>query len=622
MKRKWTFTIEVVIGFSLVMAMMSLSRRGYAQSGATYYVATSGSDSNNGSKTSPWRTISHAGKVVAPGDTVHVLPGVYRESVFLDNSGTSSQRIRFISDTPWKAQVTGDGSGNPAIQIRKANYVDIVGFEVTNVNGYIGIETLASYSQIVGNLVHDVSGGCKQGRFGLGGAGINLVPPGHDVDVIGNVVHDVGDYLNPHGCEGTHGMYVENAPSPNAGGYSTRASNNILYRNESDGITSWHCATQMVLVNNLIFENGKMGILVAANDRGCLNDNSIINNNIVVHNGWHDFCTSTNPSQCPIGNHSGKGGIEEGGLTGRNNRYANNLSYQNLYNGAQDDAIHLSTGTQSNNIVGVDPQFVNYQPDGSGDYHLKPSSPAIDKGTSAVQAPSYDFDNQARPYGAGYDIGAYEWRPGNSSGALLSSAGLSSSSSSEALAPTREPKSGNEDLGKFEGLFVSANPPAQVSIRLQSGRLIAAALHEPGQPSYPLVAVSPTRFRLDGAPPDYMIEFNVSTNGVQGLTVERGKLPTLHLVPQKDLSRFEGLFVSANPPAKIRIQLESGKLIATALHEPGQPSYPLVAVSPTRFRLDGAPPDYMIEFNVSTNGVQSLTVERGKLPAVRLVPEH
>ena len=428
MKRNRTVAIEAVIGVSLVMATTGLSGCGYAQGGGTgvlastnvkentsngdpksYYLAMTGNDSNSGARTSPWRTIGHAGKVVAAGDSVHVLPGVYNESVSLDNSGTTSQRIRFISDTPWGAKVTGDGSGNPAIQIRKADYVDIVGFEVTNMNGYIGIEALASYSRIVGNLVHDVSGGCKLGRFRLGGAGINLVY-GHDVDVIGNVVHDIGDYLNPHGCETTHGIYVENAASPNVGGYSTRAWNNIIYRNESEGITSWHCATQMALVNNLVFENGKTGILVGANDRGCLNDNSVINNNIVVHNGWHDFCTFTDTSQCPIGNHSGKGGIQEGGSTGPNNKYSNNLSYQNLYIGVQDDAIHLSTGTQSNTILGINPQFVNYQPDGTGNYHLLASSPAVDKGTS-IATPPYDFENYPRPYGAGYDIGPYEWHP-------------------------------------------------------------------------------------------------------------------------------------------------------------------------------------------------------------------
>lgn len=428
MRRKRIAKMPPAIVFLLILTA-SLSGCGYANgnsgiassganqnaaatstTGTQYYVATTGSDSNSGSATNPWRTMSQAATMVAPGNTVHVMPGVYNESVYIKIGGTSSQRISFISDTPWGAKVTGDGTGNPAIQIRTADYVDVVGFEVTNVNGYIGIETLSSYSHIIGNLVHDVSGGCKLGQFSLGGAGINLIPPGHDVDVIGNVVHDIGDYLNPHGCETTQGIYVENAPSPNPGGYSTRVWNNIIFRSEADGISSWHCATQMVLVNNLAFENGQTGILVGANDPGCINDNSIINNNIVVHNGWHDFCTFTDTSQCPNGNHSGAGGINEGGSTGPNNKYWNNLSYQNLYNGVQNDNVHLSTGTQSGSIAGINPQFVNYQPDGSGNYHLQASSPAVDKGTS-TDAPPYDFDNYPRPYGAAYDIGPYEWHP-------------------------------------------------------------------------------------------------------------------------------------------------------------------------------------------------------------------
>ncbi len=397
---------------------------GYTQGGGTtaptpppgttsannYYVATAGDDGNDGSSTKPWRTIGHSATMVGPGDTVHVLPGVYNESVFLENGGTASDRVRFVSETSWAAKVTGDGTGNPAIQIRKADYVDIVGFEVTNVSGYVGIESLSSYSRITGNLVHDVSGGCKLGQFTLGGAGINLAFPGHDVDVIGNVVHDVGDYLNPHGCESTHGIYVENANSPDPNGYSTRAWNNLIYRNESDGITSWHCATHMLIVNNDAFENGKTGILVGAGDSGCTNDNTVVNNNILVHNGWHDFCTYTDPSQCPIGSHSGKGGIYETGNTGPNNRYWNNLSFENQYNGVQDDSIRLQTGAQQNSIAGVDPLFVNYQADGTGNYRLQATSPAIDKGMN-VNAPPYDFYNYARPYGAGYDIGAYEWHP-------------------------------------------------------------------------------------------------------------------------------------------------------------------------------------------------------------------
>ena len=50
----------------------------------TYYVAMNGSDLNDGSAGSPWKTISHAVRSyqqtgLNPGDEVIVRPGTYRE---------------------------------------------------------------------------------------------------------------------------------------------------------------------------------------------------------------------------------------------------------------------------------------------------------------------------------------------------------------------------------------------------------------------------------------------------------------------------------------------------------------------------------------------------------------
>src|SRR5207247_1564592 len=129
------------------------------------------------------------------------------------------------------------------------------------------------------------------------------------------------------------------------------------------------------------------------------------------------------------------------------------------------------------------------------------------------------------------------------------------------------------------------------------------------------------------APPDFIAEFYVSGNRVKSLTVERGQsavdvvrresgagpAETRKTRPgNEDLAKFEGLFVSENPPAQIRIRLESGKLIATALHEPGPPSYALVPVSLPDALPICAPPDFIAEFYVSGNRVKSLTVERGQ----------
>ena len=68
----------------------------------------------------------------------------------------------------------------------------------------------------------------------------------------------------------------------------------------------------------------------------------------------------------------------------------------------------LLAGNPASGTITSDAQFVNYQQDGSGDYHLKSTSPAIDAGTP-VGAPSTDFDGNPRPQGKGYDIGPYEY---------------------------------------------------------------------------------------------------------------------------------------------------------------------------------------------------------------------
>ena len=60
----------------------------------------------------------------------------------------------------------------------------------------------------------------------------------------------------------------------------------------------------------------------------------------------------------------------------------------------------INNGYLGNNF-GVDPEFVS-----ESDFHLKPTSPAIDAGIPAV---GIDIEHNLRPYGNGYDIGCYEY---------------------------------------------------------------------------------------------------------------------------------------------------------------------------------------------------------------------
>jgi hypothetical protein len=72
------------------------------------------------------------------------------------------------------------------------------------------------------------------------------------------------------------------------------------------------------------------------------------------------------------------------------------------------NTANLSGVTGGSHSLTGDPAFVNPAAD---DYHLKVTSAAIDAGTDA--GVTTDFDGKARPQGAGYDIGAYEYEPIN-----------------------------------------------------------------------------------------------------------------------------------------------------------------------------------------------------------------
>jgi hypothetical protein len=340
------------------------------------YVATTGSDSNTGTQAKPYKTITKAASVAKAGTTVHVAAGTYSGNVSTKVSGTSSNRIRFVSDTKWGAKVVG--SGSEAMWSNSGSYIDITGFDISG-PGRHGILNNGSYTLVSNNHIHNItlSGGCT----GSGGAGVvNANYSSTTGDIIGNVVHDIG---KPGGCNGVQGIY-----SSNKGG---KIMNNIVYRASSYGIHLWHAATDVLIANNTVFANGSSsmggGIVTGDGDSpgGIQLKNTKVINNIVVNNprsGIMQYC------------YSGQSCIGTGNIT------ANNLVYGN------GSAISLKTGSATGTIS-ADPKFVSYNPTGTGDYRLQSTSPAINKGT-ATSAPTTDIVGVARPKGGAFDIGAYE----------------------------------------------------------------------------------------------------------------------------------------------------------------------------------------------------------------------
>jgi hypothetical protein len=82
---------------------------------------------------------------------VHVAAGKYAEQVKITLSGTASQRIIFVSDSKWGANIHHDDSDQyGAIVHVTVDYVDVRGFDVSG-NTQVGIYMEGSYGSIVGN---------------------------------------------------------------------------------------------------------------------------------------------------------------------------------------------------------------------------------------------------------------------------------------------------------------------------------------------------------------------------------------------------------------------------------------------------------------------------------------
>ncbi len=349
--------------------------------GTNYYVAPSGSDANPCTAAAPCYTLARVSQLMSPGDNAHVAAGNYTWSWSGNQthvSGTASAPISYISDTKWGAKIYG--SGCDPIWTDGA-YVQIINFDVTG-NCSEGINVNGNYDKVIGNRVHDLpactSGWCVGGIVNAS----NFSATG--IQVIGNVVDNIAMNTTDATQQNTiHGIYLA---SPNS-----VVENNIVTRAIAACIELWHRASNEIVSNNVVANCGRYGIEIGGDPSVGTNVNSTVNNNIVVNvngRGFHE----TNSS----------GDV-----------FYNNIVYNDS------PTFDLCCGTQSGTITLTSAQFsalfVNYTGDMTGDYHLQSGAVAIDAGTTRCAAgvascvPPLDFVGIARPQGAAYDIGAYEY---------------------------------------------------------------------------------------------------------------------------------------------------------------------------------------------------------------------
>ena len=96
-----------------------------------FHVSPQGNDAADGrSAQSAWRTIRHACRQVAPGDTVLVAPGVYREQISPCRSGTKTRRITFRKIGDGDAVLDAMGVLAAPVLMTSKHHVTIDGFSL------------------------------------------------------------------------------------------------------------------------------------------------------------------------------------------------------------------------------------------------------------------------------------------------------------------------------------------------------------------------------------------------------------------------------------------------------------------------------------------------------------
>ena len=360
-------------------------------SGCSLFVAANGSDANDGrSEANSLQSIRRAAEVVQPGEVVCVKRGTYAGFGIVNKRGTPADPIVFKPYPGDEGQVIVDGkapSWTVVVQFIEAEYVELQGFLITDSSRTVtkGIEICcnSTHLRIVGNTIYDlhranaVNGAGSYHEF-LGNHiygiehGYGLYLNGSDYRISGNRIHDVDGYAMHLYPSCTRFVVEDNVvydngrpdfdwngtPRRMGDGILIYGSDNVVQNNVSYGNMDWGVRVRGArVVNNTVYGNGLQGIYAYDNT------SSIVRNNLSYANRGEEGY----PGQAYVG--------------------AGNVADHNSWD--------LDLG---------DPQFAD---PGAGDFHLAPSSPAVDVG-SLEGAPAQDFEGDARPMGVGIDLGADE----------------------------------------------------------------------------------------------------------------------------------------------------------------------------------------------------------------------
>jgi Protein of unknown function (DUF1565) len=391
---KFRLTNKPVRSWRLLVLTGVLTLFGPCASAATYYVATTGSDSNPGTASAPFRHLSKgAAAATNPGDTVIVMDGTYDNEgqispnyvVTLNYSGAAGNPITFKAQNRGKAVLDSMNTATGTTCNGAFAYFNLFNAAFIVIQGFV------------------IQRGCHEG--------IHSNDSAHDITIRWNEIKNIANHTQTDQI-GQDGIYLNNAE------YNFIFDGNLFHDiGRTDGQTLLHFdhgiyshAQNLTIINNIFYNMNRGWSIQLADGAG----------NWLVANNTFAFANATSGEAGQImfwGTNSN--------ITVRNNifykpngsaitRYAATISGcafdHNLIYGVNTVISDLTGFILGTNQIGVDPLFVNAST-APYDFHAQPGGAGIDAGVN-ISAVPFDFDGVTRPQGLSTDVGAYEYPGG------------------------------------------------------------------------------------------------------------------------------------------------------------------------------------------------------------------
>ncbi len=233
--------IHLLVIAALMIAGFAFPTSAQAQTSCTYYVATTGNDTNPGTSSAPWRTVQKSANTAAAGQTVCVRGGIYSEVVVINVSGSAAGGYVTFMSYPGEtaildgASLTVPSGWGPMIRIENKSYITIQGFEIRNYRS-----SSKAHSPI----------------------GIFVTGYDDHIQLLNNVVHDMGTSFSGKNGGDAHGIAVYGTAAPNSinniivngnqlYNLSLGSSESLVMNGNVDGFT---------ITNNIVHDNNNIGI--------------------------------------------------------------------------------------------------------------------------------------------------------------------------------------------------------------------------------------------------------------------------------------------------------------------------------------------------------------------------